>query len=121
MKVVLEHRDGPGSKLETFECKYIEERGKSLVFLYPDPDSAENFDMDNYCNRKANNGMPEMRADENGLPNTMEIDFNELEHIWIDDRDDTEPAKTWNKRIHDIQWLEWAADLIEKAKANRPE
>lgn len=121
MKVALEYRKGLGGTLDVFECKYIEERGKALVFLYPDPDSAENFDMENYCNRKQNSGAPELRADENGLMNTMEIYFNELRHIWIDDRDDTEPAKTWNKRIHDIAWLEWAADLIEKAKANRPE
>lgn len=121
MKVVLEHRDGPDKTMETFECKYIEEIGYTLVFLYPDPDSAENFDMDNYCNRKADNGMPEMRADENGLLTKYQIEFAAIRHIWIDDRDDTEPAKTWNKRIHDIAWLEWARDLIEKAKANRPE
>lgn len=118
MKVALEYRKGMGGTLDVFECKYIEEREKALVFLYPDPDSAENFDMDNYCNRQQNCGAPEMRADENGLMNTMEIYFNELRHIWIDDSDETEPAKTWNKRIHDIEWLEWAADLIGKAKAN---
>lgn len=116
MKVALEYRN---RTLSVFECALIEERGKGLVFLYHDPDSAENIDLDNYYNRKQNSGAPEMRADENGLMNTMEIYFNELRHIWIDDRDDTEPAKTWNKRIHDIEWLEWAADLIGKAKANR--
>lgn len=119
MKVALEYRKGMGGTLDVFECKYIEEREKALVFLYPDPDSAENFDMDNYCNRKQNNGAPEMRADENGLLNTVEIYFNELRHIWIDDRDDTEPAKTWNKRIHDTEWLEWAADLIDKANRQK--